>query len=415
MSVFSRRGGGLWMEDAPLSEIAARYGTPCYVYSRRALTDSVARLREMFRRSAPRIFYAVKANGNLSLLRLLREAGCGFDIVSAGELARVLASGGDAAQIVFSGAGKSAAEIRAALDAGIGCFNVESAAELARLEEIAAATKTRAPLAIRANPDIDGGTHPHLTTGVRGGKFGVPPSEARTLARTAADSQHLDFRGFACHIGSQIGEVSAYLSAAAKMDELIRFAREDGIAVRHVDMGGGFAVNYETGADADWNAAEYDADLARRFSETEIWLEPGRAVAARAGVLLSRVEYVKQNGDSVFWIADAGMNDFPRPALYGARHIVEETETGGGRRTMRGAVAGPVCESADILARDCELAAAAGDVLAVRDAGAYCAAMFSGYNARPRPCEVLVSGGETRLIRRRETVAEMLSDEKSLL
>lgn len=403
------------MEDAPLSEIAAQFGTPCYAYSRRMLTDSVGGLREMFRRSAPRFFYAVKANGNLSLLRILREEGCGFDIVSGGELARVLASGGDAANIVFSGTGKSAAEIRAALEFGIGCFNVESAAELARLQEIAAEMKTRAPLAIRANPDIDGKTHPHLTTGVRGGKFGVPPREALQMARQAADSPHLDFRGFACHIGSQIGDVAAYLSAAEKMHELTAQAREDGIAVRHLDMGGGFAVNYETGADADLDAAEYDAELARRFPETEIWLEPGRALVARAGVLLTRVEYVKQSGDSLFWIADAGMNDFPRPALYGARHIIEETENGGGRKKMRGAVAGPVCESADILAHNCELSAAAGDILAVRDAGAYCAAMFSGYNARPHPCEVLVSGDNARLIRRRETPDEMLANEKSFL
>ena len=412
--VFARQNGRLQMEGATLSDVAAQYGTPCYVYSQRALQDAIARLRAMFRRSAPRLFYAVKANGNLSLLRLLRDEGCGFDIVSGGELARVLAAGGEAAQIVFSGVGKSRAEIRAALDAGIACFNAESAAETARLQEVAAELKTRAPLAIRATPDIDGGTHPHLTTGVRGGKFGVSPDEALQLARAANDSAHLDFRGFACHIGSQIGDEAAYLAAAAKMDDLIRRAREDGIAVRHLDMGGGFAVDYETSGGVCLDAAKYDEELARRFAGTELWLEPGRAAVAAAGVLLTRVEYVKQSGDSLFWIADAGMNDFPRPALYGARHVIEAADERGGA-PRKGTVAGPVCESADILLRECALAAEAGDVLAIRDAGAYCAAMFSGYNARPRPCEVLICGGQTRLIRRRETFAEMLKDEKSLL
>lgn len=414
MSVFSRRDGQLWMEDAPLTEIAAQYGTPCYVYSRRALCESVAGLRAMFRRSTPRLFYAVKANGNLSLLRLLGDEGCGFDIVSAGELARVLAAGGNAKDMVFSGVGKSAAEIRIALDAGIGCFNVESAAELARLEDIAAAMKTRAPLALRATPDIDGGTHPHLTTGVVGGKFGVTADEALRLARTAAASPHLDFRGFACHIGSQIGDAAAYIAAAARMDALIQRARADGIAIHHLDMGGGFAVDYENCTGVSLDAAAYDEELARRFADIEIWIEPGRAAVAAAGVLLTRVEYVKQSGDSLFWIADAGMNDLPRPALYGARHVVEAVEDNNGA-VRRGAVAGPVCESADILARDCTLSAAAGDVLAVRDVGAYCAAMFSGYNARPHPCEVLVSGTTTTLIHRRETIDEMLANEKSLL
>ena len=402
------------MEDAPLSEIAARFGTPCYAYSRRALIGAIAELRAMFSRSRPRLFYAVKANGNLSLLRILREEGCGFDIVSGGELARAVAAGGEPANIVFSGVGKSAAEIRAGLQAGIGCFNVESAAEMSRLEAIAAEMKCRAPLAIRATPDIDGKTHPHLTTGMRGGKFGVSPDEAKRLSRAAAKSAHLDFRGFACHIGSQIGDASAYIAAAEKMDLLIQDAKADGIAVHHIDMGGGFAVDYEGGAGVSFDAAEYDGELSRRFSGMELWLEPGRSAAARAGVLLTRVEYVKESGGSLFWIADAGMNDFPRPSLYGARHIVEAADDNGAP-IRRGAVAGPVCESADILSQKCELSAAAGDVLAVRDAGAYCAAMASEYNSRPRPCEVLVDGANVKLIRRRETVAETLANEESLL
>ncbi|MBE8158364.1 MAG: diaminopimelate decarboxylase [Betaproteobacteria bacterium] len=414
MSGFSRRGGRLFAEDVPLADIAKKYGTPCYVYSRRAFLDAVSRLRAAFAQSAPKICYAVKANGNLSVLRLLREAGCGFDIVSGGELARVLAAGGAAQDIVFSGVGKSAVEIRAALHAGIGCFNVESAAEMARLEKIAGAMNLRAPVAVRATPDIDGGTHPHLTTGVGGGKFGVPPKTALALAKRAAAADYLEFFGFACHIGSQIGVQEAYLAAAEKMETLFSQARAAGLAPRRIDMGGGFAVDYENSGGLNIDAKEYDAALARRFAGAEIWIEPGRAVAAAAGVLLTRVEYVKETGGALFWITDAGMNDILRPALYGARHKIEAAEESAAP-PQTGAVAGPVCESADILARGCRLAAAAGDLLAVRDAGAYCAAMMSGYNARPRPCEVLVFGGETKLIRRRETEEDMIADEKSLL
>ena len=414
MSGFSRRGGRLYAEEMPLADIAEKYGTPCYVYSRRAFLDGVARLRAVFSASAPKICYAVKANGNLSVLQILREAGCGFDIVSGGEMVRVLAAGGAAKDIVFSGVGKNAAEIRAALSAGIAGFNVESAAEMARLQQIAAAMNLRAPVSVRANPDIDGGTHPHLTTGVGGGKFGVPPEEAFALAKQAAAAENLEFFGFACHIGSQISAPEPYIAAAEKMEELFLRAKAAGLPPRRMDMGGGFAVDYENSSGLNIDAKEYDLALARRFAGAEVWIEPGRAVAAEAGVLLTRVEYVKQNSGALFWIADAGMNDILRPALYGARHKIETAaESDATART--GSVAGPVCESADILARDCRLAAEAGDLLAVRGAGAYCAAMMSGYNSRPLPCEVLVSGNAAKLIRRRETEEDMLANEKSLL
>lgn len=414
MSGFSRRGGRLFAEDVPLAEIAEKYGTPCYAYSRGAFLEAVSRLRAAFSKSAPKICYAVKANGNLSVLRLLRGAGCGFDIVSGGEMARVLAAGGAAQDIVFSGTGKSAAEIRAALRAGIGCFNAESAAEIGRLKSIAGEMNVRAPVSVRVNPDIDGGAHPHLATGLGGGKFGVPSEEALPLAERIAAAPELEFFGFACHIGSQIGAPEAYLAAAEKMGELFSRARAAGLNPRRADMGGGFAVDYENSGGLNIDVAEYDAELARRFAGTEIWLEPGRAVAAAAGVLLTRVEYVKKSGGAHFWITDAGMNDILRPALYGARHKIETADESDAPPET-GSAAGPVCESADVLARGVCLAAAEGDILAVRDAGAYCAAMMSGYNARLRPCEVLVCGGGTKLIRRRETEEEMLENEKSLL
>ncbi|MGI9306469.1 MAG: diaminopimelate decarboxylase, partial [Gammaproteobacteria bacterium] len=405
MSGFSRRGGRLCAEETPLAEIAEQYGTPCYVYSQQAFLDAAARLRAAFSQSRPKIFYAVKANGNLSILRLLRDAGCCFDIVSGGEMARVFAAGGAARDIVFSGVGKSANEMRAALSAGIACFNIESESEMARLQSISAEMKIRAPLAVRTNPDIDGGTHPHLTTGARGGKFGVAPEEAIALAKRAAAKPELNFRGFACHIGSQIQTPAAYIAAAEKMAALATEAKAAGFPPHHIDMGGGFGVDYENSGGLALDLAEYDRALTRLFPDTEIWIEPGRAIAAAAGVLLTRVEYVKQSGDTFFWITDAGMNDILRPALYGAKHKIETAEeTSAPPKT--GAVAGPVCESADILARDCRLAAAAGDLLAVRDAGAYCAAMMSDYNARPRPCEIMVSKTKTTLIRRRETLEE---------
>ena len=417
MSGFAFRGGEWHAEELPLAKLAAEYGTPCYVYSQAVIEASARQLCAAFPQSRPRFFYAVKANDNLSILRLFGGLGFGFDIVSGGELARVLAAGGAPQHIVFSGVGKSADEMREALGADIGCFNVESVAEFDRLESIAAAANLPAPVAFRVTPNIDAETHPHLTTGTSGGKFGMPPQTALELARRAAASEHCRFLGFACHIGSQINRPQKYLAAAAAMGELLTATAAEGNPATHADMGGGFAVDYESSAGLCVPLAEYDralATMAKQFNNTlQIWLEPGRALIAAAGVLLAQVEYVKHSGDSLFWVINAGMNDLPRPSLYDAYHAVEVVRPADAP-PQTGAVAGPVCESADIIARNRTLPAAAGDILMVRDVGAYCAVMMSNYNSRPRPCEVLVDGGRAKLIRRRETIADMLAGEQSL-
>lgn len=429
---FARRGGRLFAEDAALSEIAAEYGTPCYVYSQAALKAGWKKVRDAFPRSKPRMFFAVKANGNLSVLKLFRGMEAGFDIVSGGEMERALATGAPSADIVFSGVGKSAAEIGAALNAGVGCINVESEGEIIRTEEIAKKMNAQAPVAVRVTPGIDGGTHPYLSTGVMDSKFGVSFRRSIALAEFVRDSNHMDFLGFACHIGSQIRDSAVYVEAVRAMTDLLGEAQKRRLKVRHVDMGGGFAVDYEKSSGLDVNLSAYDealADMKKKF-DIEVWLEPGRAAAAAGGVLLTRVEYVKRAGDWFYtgdppaldspepvwyWIVDAGMNDLLRPALYGARHAIENIESPADTPKQTGSVAGPVCESADVLARGVSLAAEPGDILAVRDAGAYCASMMSSYNARPRPCEVMVSGSSVKLIRRRETTESMLADEKSLL
>jgi diaminopimelate decarboxylase len=410
MSGFSRHDEHLFVENLPLVEVAKRFGTPCYVYSKQVLLDNLAQLKAAFPKSTPRFFYAVKANSNLAIIRVLCDAGCGFDIVSAGELARVLAAGGDASKTVFSGVGKSADDIKAALQAGIGCFNVESAQEMTRIESIAEADQKMAPIAVRVTPDVDGDTHRFLTTGVKESKFGVPPATALAMAQQAASSAHINFLGFACHLGSQICREAVYISAAQAMVELVKQARIAGITVQHMDMGGGFAVDYDNGSTLDISLAAYDATLADFFSDTPVWMEPGRSITATAGVLLTTVEYMKPAGDKYFWLVDAGMNDFLRPMLYDAMHrieMVKNTTT----PPLTGDVAGPICESADILGRNCTLTAVTGDVLAVRDVGAYGAAMMSNYNSHPRPCEVLVSGDKVELVRKRELINDLFRDE----
>ena len=422
---FHRGADGILRADgADLREVAARFGTPCYVYSRATLEQNCARALDAF--SPAGVFYAVKANGNLSLLRILARMGAGFDVVSGGELARALAAGGRAERVVFSGVGKSRAEIEFALTAdetGVGCINAESAAEVERIAEVASALGVRAKTALRVIPDVDAGTHRHLTTGLSGGKFGVPMSAALDLARRISALEVLDFAGLSCHLGSQIRDAKVFDAAAAKMAALAKTLEAAGMAARQVDMGGGFAAAY--GADeSPCDFSECARVLFSHFdsSRTRLLVEPGRSIVAAAGILLSRVEYVKSTGDggSRVIVADAGMNDLLRPALYDARHrivrVVEESgATTGGSGSggeMLSLVAGPVCESADILGRVGGLEARAGDLLAVLDAGAYGMVMASNYNARCRPCEVLSESGEVRLIRRRETVEDMLGLER---
>ena len=418
---FVRGGDGVLRADgADLRAVAEKFGTPCYVYSREVLEGNYARAAAAFAPAGIR--YAVKANGNLALLRILARAGAGFDVVSGGELRRVLEAGGEAAKVVFSGVGKSRGEISLALqaDGGIGCFNAESAGEVARIAEVAAATGARARVALRVIPDVDAETHRHLTTGLAGGKFGIPMREARGLARRAADLAGLEFVGLSCHLGSQIREAGIFGAAAKRMAELRADLEGDGVGVLQVDMGGGFAA-----ADAAGGVGcDFDACAAAMFSHldggrTRVLVEPGRSVVAAAGVLLTRVEYVKRTGGkgARVIVADAGMNDLLRPALYEARHRIVRVAEGEGSGEAEGGevmVAGPVCESADVLGCERGLVAAEGDLLAVLDAGAYGMTMSSNYNARLRPCEVLAEGGDVRLIRRRETMNDLLNPERGL-
>ena len=406
---FYHRADGWYADGVALAQLAAAYRTPCYIYSQTALLDSYERLKAAFCHSYPRLCYAVKTNDSLALLHLLVQAGAGFDIVSGGELQRVLAAGGRAADIVFSGTGKTTAEIREALAAGIGCFNVESEQELARIEQLAAAADTVAPVALRLTLDIDGGTHRHLTTGVTGGKFGVAAEDGQRLARLAAQSSHLQFLGFSCHVGSQVTDEQIYLRLAAAMAAEVERAEADGIAVSQIDMGGGFGIDYRQINPALPPLAQYDRALSEYFTGRRLIIEPGRSIAAAVGALLVTVEYVKKSGGKTMWVVDAGMTMLLRPALYDAYHpVAPVTDTSPPVPVQTGDMVGPVCENADILARDRELALAAGDCALIFNAGAYGMVMASNYNAYPRPGALLLADGKWREIRRPETVRDML-------
>lgn len=409
-----RECGNLYAEDVALADIAAEFGTPCYVYSQAAITGALNHLRKAFAKSKPELRFAVKANGNLAILKLLAEHGAGFDIVSGGELARVIAAGGDVAKVVFSGVGKSGADIKDALVAGIGCFNVESAMELSRIAAIAADNNKIAKVALRVNPAIDGGAHRHLATGIGGSKFGIAAGDILPLAKYAADAPSLSFAGLSCHIGSQIKQSAAFVAAADAVAELRAQLDNAGIKTPIINMGGGFAADYD-GEGEKINYAAIDEVYAARFADAEsLLLEPGRRVCAAAGVLLCRVEYEKQADGKHYWIVDAGMNDLIRPALYDARHrIVAVCQQKKGEEKT-GDIAGPVCESADIIAHQQTMRLAPGDLLAVLDAGAYGMTMACNYNARPRPCEVMVVGDSARLIRRREKAGELFAAELGL-
>ena len=408
---FYQRGGGWHADEVALAHVAAAAPTPCYVYSQAALIDSYQRLKTAFCHSRPQLCYAVKSNDNLALLKLLVQQGAGFDIVSAGELQRVLAAGAAAADVVFSGVGKRVEEIDAALAAGIGCFNVESEEELARIEQRAALSGGIVPVALRLTLDIDGGTHRHLATGLAGGKFGVSAADGRRLARVAAQSSHLQLLGFSCHIGSQVAEESSYLQLAAAMAAEVARAEADGIDIARVDMGGGFAVDYTQVMPPLMPLAAYDRALAAYFDGRQLLIEPGRSIVAAAGVLLTRVEYVKSAAGKTFWVVDAGMTTLLRPALYDAYHPILPLQEGAAP-VRCGDVVGPICESADILAHDRELALEAGDVAAIFNAGAYGMVMASNYNAQPRPGAVLTAAGRWRWIRRPETMQDMLMFER---
>jgi len=414
VNAFAYRDGELHAEDVPLARIARAYGTPCYVYSRAAVESNFRAFDAALAGLPHLVCYAMKANGNLALLDLLARAGCGFDIVSGGELARVLAAGADPAKVVFSGVGKREDEMRAALEAGIHCFNVESAAELDRLAATAAAIGRTAPVSFRVNPDVDPRTHPYISTGLKENKFGVAFEDAIPLYRKAAALPSIAVRGIDMHIGSQIVELDPYREATAKLLDLVdRLARE-GIRIAHVDLGGGLGIRYrdETPVALDAFAAMLRELFAGR-RETLVF-EPGRRLVGDAGMLLTSVLYLKPGGARDFAIVDAAMNDLLRPALYDAWHPVHAVRPSSAGSRRRWDIVGPVCESADFLAHERDLALAEGDLLAIGAAGAYAMAMSSNYNARPRACEVVVDGDRVHLVRPRETVDSLFASESVL-
>ncbi len=414
MDHFRYRDGRLFAEDVDLEAVAAAHGTPCYVYSRatlerhwRAFDAALAGRRHL-------VCYAVKANGNLALLDVLARLGSGFDIVSVGELERVLRAGGAAGKTVFSGVGKRADEMRRALEAGIHCFNVESEAELERLDAVAGEVGVRAPVSLRVNPDVDARTHPYIATGLKENKFGVDPETALALYRRAADMAHVEVRGVDCHIGSQLTDTGPFVAALERVLGLVHTLRDEGIDVAHLDLGGGLGVRYRD--ECPPSPEQYAAALAPVLAgeDLEILIEPGRALVANAGVLLTRVEYLKHGAARDFVVVDAAMNDLLRPALYGAWHEIQPVRPRPDERARVYDVVGAICETGDFLGKERALAVRAGDLLAVRGAGAYGFSMSSNYNARPRAAEVLVDGGRVRLARRRESIEDLMRGESRL-
>ncbi len=400
-------------EGVSLADIAERYGTPCFVYSRAALESAFREFDGAFGDAPRLVCYAVKANPNLAVLNLLARLGSGFDIVSGGELARALAAGADPAKIVFSGVGKSIAEMQQALEAGIHCFNVESASELEQLDAEARRSNRRAPISVRVNPDVDPGTHPYISTGLKESKFGVALDEALALYRRAAGLANVEVRGIDMHIGSQIVDLDPHLEAAAKVLALVDRLAAEGIRLDHVDFGGGLGIRYRD--EETVNPHQYALAIRRLLGSRRLKLlfEPGRLLIGNAGVLLTRVRYLKPGPLRNFAIVDAAMNDLLRPALYDAWHDVRPVAPRTGEEALW-QIVGPVCESADFLALDRSLSLAEGDLLAVLSAGAYAMAMSSNYNSRARAAEVFVDGESVHLVRPRETIEELFADESLL-
>lgn len=414
MEFFTYRENQLYAEDLAVQQLAQEFGTPLYVYSRASLEERYQAYAEPLAGRPHLICYAVKANSNLGVLNVLARLGAGFDIVSAGELERVLAAGGDPARVVFSGVGKQTDEIRRALTVGIKCFNVESIPELLRIEAVAEEMGQVAPISIRVNPDVDPKTHPYISTGLKANKFGIAFELAREVYQQASSLQHLKVIGVDCHIGSQITQLSPFLDALDRILLLVDQLKEDGIEIRHLDLGGGLGVRYQD--ETPPSPAEYVESLLEKLGDREFELifEPGRAIAANAGILLTRVEYLKEGEEKNFAIVDAAMNDLLRPALYDAWQgiIPASIKEDGSNKTWD--VVGPVCETGDFLGKDRELNLTAGDLLAVTSAGAYGFAMASNYNSRNRPAEVIVDGAERHLVRQRESYEQQMAGEHSL-
>lgn len=410
---FNYQQDQMFFEDVSLRDIAARCGTPCYVYSRAALTDGYRQFAEAFAQRDHLICYAVKANSSLAILNVFARLGAGFDIVSGGELQRVLAAGGSANKVVFSGVGKSEAEMRAALEAGILCFNVESAPELDRLNAVAGNMGKVAPISLRVNPDVDAKTHPYISTGLKQNKFGVAYTEALNIYRKAAGMAHIKITGMDCHIGSQLTQTSPFIAAAEKVLALVDQLAAEGIVLEHLDLGGGLGIRYDD--ETPPSIADYaQALLAALQGRTEkLIVEPGRVLVGNAGVLLTRIEYLKHGEEKNFAIVDAAMNDLMRPALYDAYHAILPMQ----KKAVESReydVVGPICETGDFIGRGRKMPVEQGDVLVVMSAGAYGMSMSSNYNTRPRAAEVMVDRAHMHVVRERETVAQLFAEEKIL-
>ncbi|MBS0292745.1 MAG: diaminopimelate decarboxylase [Proteobacteria bacterium] len=405
----------LYLEEQRLSELARSHGTPLYVYSKAAMLQALDAYQRGFAGRKVQICYAMKANSSLALLQLFAQQGCGFDIVSGGELERVMAAGGDPAKVIFSGVGKTRAEMRQALEAGIGCFNVESEAELEVLSDIAQAMGLRAPVSIRVNPNVDAKTHPYISTGLKDNKFGIAHERTVATYRRAAQLPGLRVVGIDCHIGSQITEETPYLDAMDRLLDLVQAIEAAGIAIHHIDFGGGLGIDYNgdtpPAADALWALLLARLD-ARGYGNRQLMIEPGRSLVGNAGVCLTEVLYLKPGEQKNFCIVDAAMNDLPRPAMYQAYHAIVPLDASAKMPEQVYDVVGPICESGDWLGRERSLAVAPGSLLAVLSAGAYCSSMGSSYNTRARPAEVLVDGAAAHLIRARESVSDIFRNER---
>ena len=412
-NAFSLKNGELHAESVPLAEIAARFGTPCYIYSRAALEAALNEFQNELAGIDSLVCYAMKANSNLAVLNVFARRGAGFDIVSGGELKRALAAGADPKKIVFSGVGKTAAEMTLALTTGILCFNVESAPELERLNDVAAGLGLKAPISLRVNPNVDAKTHPYISTGLKENKFGVAYEDALAIYARAASLHHLEIVGIDCHIGSQLLDPAPFAEALDKLLLLIDELAGQGITLHHIDLGGGLGIRYQ-----DEQAPSVSAYLQPLLGKLKqrglkILLEPGRRLVGNAGVLLTRVEYLKPGEVKNFAIVDAAMNDLARPALYDAWHDIVAVVPRQGE-TRHWDVVGPICESGDFLGRQRALAIEAGDLLAIRSAGAYGMAMSSNYNTRPRAAEVMVDDSKIHLVRRRESIEDLYASESLL-
>ena len=414
MDYFNYRDGELYAEDLPVARIAEQHGTPAYVYSRATLERHYRAYDDALSNRPHLVCYAVKANSNLAVLNVLARLGAGFDIVSAGELERVIRAGGDTSKVVFSGVGKQEWEMKRALEAGVRCFNVESDTELDRLNAVAGELGVKAPVSLRVNPDVDAGTHPYISTGLKENKFGIDIAEAPQVYARAATLPNLDIKGVDCHIGSQLTTVAPFLDALDRVLALVDTLAEQGINIRHLDMGGGLGVTYDQETPPE--PSEYVKALSERMGdrELELILEPGRSIAANAGILVTKVEFLKCTEHRNFAIIDAAMNDLIRPALYSAWQAIVPVQPHNEGEEKVWDLVGPVCETGDFLGKDRPLTLKANDLLAVRSAGAYGFVMASNYNTRNRPPELMVDGDQVHVVRRRETLDEQLAPESCL-